>query len=602
LHAVEGDVARTPHKLKRIEGGEHFEGLRGGDDFGEGRDGGGRFAVITERFRGDDANIGELVAEERAQAGFRRGRAVLQNEATERTPVTDARIRIGERGAEVGKKLRVTRGGTVGEIDEARDGIGGTLRVVVEGLRAGEPEGQALGEKTGVAGRDDFGAQGTAQRVTSRGRGRIGSGDEVAEFVGIAGETVEFFGGFRLPVSGLDVVAAAGREFCEPRAHARLDLERIRVMLTPRAVRRVVAHVAILAVAHGADDIGALIHATSVKKNVFAGRRFLFAEERAALVVRRNRHAAEAENGGGKIDKGDGVLDPLAGLRGREVRPFGGDAHDEGHARPRIVDIAFPPRQRAAVVAVVKDDRVLGEAGLGEFGESGADLGVHHGHLIVVVGPIASDFGRVGMIGRQLDFFRRNPERGLAGLGRDLAFVAGGEIEDGEKRLTGRAVFIVGLSTARVPRLAIAGQVVVGLRIVGRVVTGRTQDFGVKRERRGDRDATPVVLGAERGRIHAGDERGPRGGAHGGVGKREAIPDALRGEPVEMRRLRLRIAVAAEVGAVVLAGQPEDIRAFGGRQRHAAQNQTKEGHRQSGQRLRARPRQEGGAGHGSRSV
>jgi hypothetical protein len=25
LHAVEGDVARTPHKLKRIEGGEHFE-------------------------------------------------------------------------------------------------------------------------------------------------------------------------------------------------------------------------------------------------------------------------------------------------------------------------------------------------------------------------------------------------------------------------------------------------------------------------------------------------------------------------------------------------------------------------------------------------
>ena len=66
------------------------------------------------------------------------------------------------------------------------------------------------------------------------------------------------------------------------------------------------------------------------------------------------------------------------------------------------------------------------------------------------------------------------------------------------------------------------------------------------------------------GGIHAGEQGGARHGADRRVGIGVRVAHALGGEGVEVRRLRLLASVAAEVGADVLAGDPEDVGPVGG--------------------------------------
>src|SRR5687767_11084847 len=175
----------------------------------------------------------------------------------------------------------------------------------------------------------------------------------------IAVDAIELFDGFRFPVRGLNLVAAAGFELGEPRTHARLHFERIGILLAPWPMRRVVAHVAEFAVAHRAHRVVALIHATAVEEHMITWRTSLIAQEGVACVVRRNRHATKAHRGRGEIDEAYRLVHPLAGTCRREVRPFRGETHDERHACSRIVDIAFAAWEGTSVVAVVEDDRVL---------------------------------------------------------------------------------------------------------------------------------------------------------------------------------------------------------------------------------------------------
>jgi len=64
---------------------------------------------------------------------------------------------------------------------------------------------------------------------------------------------------------------------------------------------------------------------------------------------------------------------------------------------------------------------------------------------------------------------------------------------------------------------------------------------------------------ADGGGVHAGDEGGSAGGADAGDGKRVQKQRPLAGKTIDDRGLRFSVAVAAQIGADVLDGDPEDV-------------------------------------------
>ena len=170
-----------------------------------------------------------------------------------------------------------------------------------------------------------------------------------------------------------------------------------------------------------------------------------------------------------------------------------------------------------------------------------------------------------GWNGGSDDLARGDAERGVRGVFRrgDPALVAGRRVEDGEERLTGRPVPVVGPAAALVPGVAGVGDVVIGLGIVGAVVAGVAEVLGVEADRSGMRTRLRWCWMPSDDGVHPGDQGAPGRRADRGVGEGVPEADALGRQPVEVRRLGERVAVAAEVRAVVLAGDPEDVRPIG---------------------------------------
>jgi hypothetical protein len=228
-----------------------------------------------------------------------------------------------------------------------------------------------------------------------------------------------------------------------------------------------------------------------------------------------------------------------------------------------IVNVAFAARQRAAVITVVKDDRIVREPRPIEFREPFTHLPVHECHLVVVVGPVATDLGRVGMIRRQWNALGGTRKIRLLGWWGDLTLVAGGEVEHGEEWLARCAVPVMRRPAAVVPRRRVAGEIVILLRIVRAVISRRAQQLGIQLEPGWQSDPAPVVVRAQRARVQPGDQRGPGGGTDRRIGERAAVPHTFRRQPVEMRRVGERITVTTEIRAVVFAGDPEHVRPSG---------------------------------------
>ena len=119
-------------------------------------------------------------------------------------------------------------------------------------------------------------------------------------------------------------------------------------------------------------------------------------------------------------------------------------------------------------------------------------------------------------------------------------------------------------------RAAVAGlhRVVVLLAVVGGVVAGVTQQRREEAHARRQAHQAAHVLPAGRLRIHPGDDGGSRRRADRGGGPYVPIAEAAAGQGVEVRRLRVAIAVDPEVRRVVLAGNPQDVRPRLGRRTH----------------------------------
>jgi hypothetical protein len=112
--------------------------------------------------------------------------------------------------------------------------------------------------------------------------------------------------------------------------------------------------------------------------------------------------------------------------------------------------------------------------------------------------------------------------------------------------------------------------VVVRLDVVGDVVAGLAQQRRIQADRRGQPDEAAHVLAARRLREHARDERRARGAADRAVRPRRPVAEAPRRERVEVRRRGVGVAIGAQLGAVVLARDPEDVGPcrLGGRRGH----------------------------------
>lgn len=163
-------------------------------------------------------------------------------------------------------------------------------------------------------------------------------------------------------------------------------------------VRSEVADVFVAAVGETTTESGEFVKAIGEKVGVVLSRGIgsVFAEDGSTLHVWIWRAAGEGEKGGGKVDEADDFVGFfIKGGRG-EVGPFFGDVDDHGDADAGVVEISFSTRSGAAVVTVVEDDGVFGEAVTFELGEDLADSGVGGGDDIVVSGDVTATFRKVG--------------------------------------------------------------------------------------------------------------------------------------------------------------------------------------------------------------
>ena len=244
------------------------------------------------------------------------------------------------------------------------------------------------------------------------------------------------------------------------------------------------------------------------------------------------------------------------------------------------------------MVAREDDHRAVGHSGLLERLQHLADLVVDRRHQVVVVGQVAAHDGRVRMIGRNAE-----PGRVVAFAGRErgqvprhlgsrcanLALVRGLDVEEPEERpVAGNGARPVGHDVKRPGRHR---EIEVGLAVGGPRrpadrVAGLSQKL--REHRRRLQQGRPHVVRADARGIAPGDQPRAAGGADRGVREGPGEPHALASQPVQIRRDRVRVAVAAQLGAHVLAHDPDHVRpvvdrAFRAGQSHNDQAQAQPG-------------------------
>jgi len=161
-----------------------------------------------------------------------------------------------------------------------------------------------------------------------------------------------------------------------------------------------VADIFVAAVGESATESGDFVKAIGVKVGVVlcGGIGSIFAKDGAALHVGVCGTSGEGEKGRSKVDEGDDFVSFLTkGGRG-EVGPFFGDVDDHGDADAGVIEISFATRGGTAVIAVIEDDGVFGEAITFELVEDFSDSGVGGGDDVVVGGDVTATFREVGEV------------------------------------------------------------------------------------------------------------------------------------------------------------------------------------------------------------
>ena len=387
----------------------------------------------------------------------------------------------------------------------------------------------------------------------------LGLGGEVVNFIGVALQVVEFFRVFRhLPEDRL-----LGRELAsvvELSPHARAGcFKLVGDMLALREVRHVIAEIDEAAIGDAAHTVVAFVHAAT--EAIDEGLRFglEFAGEGVALHPLWRLHADDAEQRGREIDKADEAvrLHACAIFLRREVLPLGREIDDHGHLQAGVAGPALVARHAAAVIGVVEDDRVRRQTSGFEFLQACACGGIGECDLIIILRPVLAHFGRVGMVGRDADFGRimNGHMRAFA----ELAFMAAHLVEDGEEGLAVLAVHPMRLAGGYVPHALGLFQVVVLFAVVRAVVARFAEELRIHLRALWHGHHAAHVLTAGGWRVHARDDGGACCGAHRCAGPCVFEEHAFRRQSIDVWRIGKRVAVAAHVRPMVLAGEPEDV-------------------------------------------
>ena len=179
-------------------------------------------------------------------------------------------------------------------------------------------------------------------------------------------------------------------------------------MLALREVRHEVAHIDVAAVGRAADAVNALVHAPTETKDERLHRRGELPGEGVALHPRGRLDAGEAQHRRREVHEADQPVACTAGLvfGRREMLPLLREVDDHGNLQAGVAGPALAARHPRAVVGVVEDNRVIREAGVGEFLQVATRVGVHLGDLVVVLRPVLPHLRRVRMIGGHADLGR----------------------------------------------------------------------------------------------------------------------------------------------------------------------------------------------------
>ncbi len=257
------------------------------------------------------------------------------------------------------------------------------------------------------------------------------------------------------------------------------------------------------------------------------------------------------------------MLPPARYPRARQPAEPRRHVDDQRHPQPRVQQRPLAPRQAHAVVAEVHDDGVIGQPRRLELGQPVAHLRVHLRQPVVVLRPVAPHLRGVRVIGG--DAYPGGVVHRLVGPLADAALVGDAEVEHREERHrprppVPRTVAPVRLVRRLVPHPARLLDVVVLLRVVRRVVASRAQELREHRHPVGQPHPAAHVVGTDGRRIHPGDDGGPGRRAHRRVRPRVQVDRAALGQPIQIRRVGVRVAVGPERRPVVLAAQPQDVR------------------------------------------
>ena len=124
------------------------------------------------------------------------------------------------------------------------------------------------------------------------------------------------------------------------------------------------------------------------------------------------------------------------------------------------------------------------------------------------------------------------------------------------------AALPVGFAAGQIPNVTRRRlfKLIVGLAVVGAVIPRLAEHQRERPQPLRQRGRATHVMGADAVLIHPGDDGRSTRGADAGSRVRVDIADTLLGQPVQVRRDRVGVTEASQVGADVLARNPQDIR------------------------------------------
>ena len=174
----------------------------------------------------------------------------------------------------------------------------------------------------------------------------------------------------------------------------------------------VIANVGETALAQRADVIVFLVETVGITKSLVAGGEiaggYAWSQEGTTVESLVDRDTGQVQNGGAKVYEAYEPVESAAGLLVDEMAEIGGNAYHQGDVESTLVSVPLAAGKDSAMITEVKYEGVLEKAVGGELAKHSFDLLVDDSHAVEISGVSVTKRFRVGMVGGERDFFRRD--------------------------------------------------------------------------------------------------------------------------------------------------------------------------------------------------